>query len=101
MHYGLYSKIKTQAGKRDEVVSILLRDVDKLEAAGCKAYIVNLATNDANTIWITEIWTSPKAHQASISLPSVKKAIAEAMPLLTGEFDKVELDVIGGLSAPD
>ena len=97
MHYGLYSKIEAKAGKRDDVVEILLRDVEKLADAGCQSYIVNLPKDEPNAIWITEIWTSPKAHQASIELPSVKQAIGDAMPMLTGKFHKIELNVLGGL----
>lgn len=97
MPFGLYGKLVTQPDKRDAVVDILLRDVDTLKEVGCLAYIVNLAEEDANAVWVTEIWESPEAHQASLELPSVKEAIAEAMPLLTGEFEQVRLSVVGGL----
>lgn len=101
MPFGLYGKLVTQPGKRDAVVDVLLRDVDALKEAGCLAYIVNRAVDDATAVWVTEIWESPEAHQASLELPSVKSAIAEAMPLLTGEFEQIKLDVVGGLGMPE
>ena len=44
-----------------------------------------------------EIWETKAQHDDSLQLPSVKAAIAEAMPMLTGEFTGVELTVVGGL----
>jgi hypothetical protein len=35
-----------------------------------------------------------------LQLPGVKQAIAEAMPMLTGEFEQIEFDVVGGLGLP-
>jgi quinol monooxygenase YgiN len=48
-----------------------------------------------------EVWASRNAHRASLQLPETRQAIAEAMPLLTGEFQSIGLDVIGGLGLPD
>ncbi|MEM7134339.1 MAG: antibiotic biosynthesis monooxygenase [Chloroflexota bacterium] len=97
MAYGLYGKLVTQAGKRDAVTEILLRDVNELKSVGCKLYIVNHAAEEPDAIWVTEVWDSAESHAASLQLPTVKAAIAEAMPMLTGEFDQVKLDVVGGL----
>ena len=40
MLYGYVGTMRTQPGRRDDVVSILLRGVEELRAAGCHAYIV-------------------------------------------------------------
>ncbi|MCI0390732.1 MAG: antibiotic biosynthesis monooxygenase [Acidobacteria bacterium] len=90
----------THPGKRDAVVAILLRDVEELKAVGCDLYIVNLAPNNPDVVWVSEVWTSREAHRASLQLPSVKQAITEARPMLTGEFEQIEVDVVGGLGLP-
>jgi quinol monooxygenase YgiN len=36
-------------------------------------------------------------HDASLQLPATKAAIGKAMPMLTGEFTRQELTVVGGL----
>jgi quinol monooxygenase YgiN len=51
---------------------------------------------DAEVIWVTEVWKSAESHAASLKLPTVKEAISEAMPSLTGEFDQIQLSVVGG-----
>jgi quinol monooxygenase YgiN len=48
-------------------------------------------------IWVSEIWGSREEHDASLQLPETKAAIGRAMPLLTGEFTRQEVNVVGGL----
>ena len=100
MRYGIFVKMTARPGKRDAVVAILLRDVEKANTVGCDLYVVNLAPDSPDVIWVTEVWTSREAHRASLQLPSVKQAIAEAMPMLTGDFKQIEVDVVGGLGLP-
>lgn len=97
MLYGYVGTMRTTPGHRDQVVAILLRDVDGLRAAGCHAYVVGVDDADADLIHVTEVWDSSERHRASLQLPEVKAAIAEAMPMLTGEFTSRELGVVGGL----
>jgi quinol monooxygenase YgiN len=97
MPYSYSGTMRTQPGRRDDVVALLTRDVEELRPAGCRVYAV--ATNGAepDLVYVYEVWDSKTSHDESLQLPSVKAAIAEAMPMLTGEFDGVELDVVGGL----
>jgi quinol monooxygenase YgiN len=97
MAYGYIGSMKTTAGHRDDVVEILLRGVDGLRAAGCHLYVVSAAADDADTIWVTEVWDSKEHHDASLQLPETRAAIEAAMPMLTGEFTGQELSVAGGL----
>lgn len=101
MRYGLSGKLTTRPGQRDAAVAILLRDVGDLTALGCDLYVVSISPDHPNAVWVTEVWTSKDAHDASLELPSVKQAIAEAMPLFTGEFEGVELSVVGGIGLPE
>ena len=70
---------------------------------GCLSYIVAKDTSDANAIWITEAWDSKASHEASLSLPSVKEAIAKGRPLIAGFSDRVVTTPVGGtgLALPD
>lgn len=101
MRYGRFGSLETRPGKRDAVVSILLRGVDELESVGCDLYLVHVSDERPDTVWVTEVWKTREAHRASLALPSVKEAIAEAMPLLTGKFESVEFSVVGGLGLPE
>ena len=101
MRYGRFGKMGTRPGSRDAVVSILLRDVQLLRSAGCDLYVVDVSPQHPDAVWVKEVWESREAHRASLGLPSVKQAIAEAMPMLTGEFESMEFEVAGGLGLPD
>jgi quinol monooxygenase YgiN len=99
--YGLISKITAAPDKRDELISILLEGVAAMP--GCLSYIVAKDTSDANAIWITEAWDNKASHDASLSLPSVKEAIAKGRPLIAGFSDRVVTTPVGGtgLALPD
>jgi quinol monooxygenase YgiN len=97
MAYGYIGSMKTKAGRRDDVVSILLAGVDGLRKSGCHLYVVGSAHADDNTIWVSEVWESKDLHDASLQLPEAKAAISQAMPMLTGEFTSQEFTVEGGV----
>jgi quinol monooxygenase YgiN len=97
VRYGYAGTMRTTPAHRDDVVAILLRDVDGLKAAGCDLYLVGLSETDPDVIHVTEVWASREHHAASLQLPATKAAIAEAMPMLTGDFTSAELAVAGGL----
>ena len=92
--YGLIGKMTAAPGKRDDLIAILLDGVAGMP--GCLSYIVAKDANDANAIWITEAWESKAAHDASLSLPSVKDAIAKGRPLIAGFTDGVVTAPVGG-----
>jgi quinol monooxygenase YgiN len=87
----------TKPGCRDKVIAIVLRDVEGLRAAGCWSYVVSVSNDAPDSIHVTEVWQSKEHHEASLELPATKAAIAEAMPMLTGEFAGEEYQVVGGL----
>ena len=92
--YGLIGKMIAVAGKRDELTAILLSGVGAMP--GCLSYIVATDPADANAIWITEAWDSKASHDASLSLPQVKEAIAKGKPLIAGFGDFVVTTPVGG-----
>jgi quinol monooxygenase YgiN len=92
--YGLIGKITATTGKRDELVAILLEGTTNIP--GCLSYIVAKDANDAEAIWITEVWDGKANHEASLSLPSVKQAIAKGRPLIAGISDRCFTAPVGG-----
>lgn len=59
-------------------------------------YVIAEDPADPNAIWITEVWDSKENHDASLSLPEVKKAITAARPMITGFTNQVTTTPIGG-----
>ena len=97
MLYGYIGSMRAREGCRDDVINILLSGAGGLRGAGCQLYAVCTAADDADMIWVTEIWESAEQHATSLQLPETRAAIAKAMPMLTGEFTRQELTVVGGL----
>ena len=82
-------------GKRDEVIAILTNSNPALAEIGCLVYEVGGRDDDPDTVYVTEIWESEGAHGKSLDLDTVQAAIAQAMPLLTGDFGGYEFQVAG------
>jgi quinol monooxygenase YgiN len=93
--YGLIGKMLTVEGKRDELLDILLKATGRMP--GCHSYVVAKDVTDTNAIWITEVWDTKESHDASLSLPAVREAIAKARPLIAGFGDSVTTTPVGGV----
>lgn len=92
--YGLIGKMRAVAGKRDELIAILVEGISGMP--GCLSYVVAQDPTDADVIWITEVWESSELHRASLSLPSVQDAIAKGRPLIAGFEEHIETVPVGG-----
>src|SRR5262245_25798986 len=93
--YGLISRITARAGKRDELVEVLISGAKDMP--GCLNYVVAQDNADADAIWVTEVWVNQASHQASLKLPVVENAIAKGRPLIAGVGDRVMTTPIGGI----
>ncbi|WP_146339533.1 putative quinol monooxygenase [Nesterenkonia sp. NBAIMH1] len=95
MTFANVGTLETKPGQRDAVIDILTRPNPSLAEAGCLFYEVGASEDQPDTVFVTELWISAAAHQESLQLPSVREAITEAMPLLTGKMDGFQYDVTG------
>ncbi|MGD9630092.1 MAG: putative quinol monooxygenase [Pyrinomonadaceae bacterium] len=92
--YGLIGSMTAAAGKRDELIKILLEGVDNMP--GCLSYVVAKDPKDADGIWITEVWDNKDSHAASLKLPTVQAAIAKGRPLIAKFGSYNETEPVGG-----
>jgi quinol monooxygenase YgiN len=95
--YGLIGKIRAVAGQRDALAAILVGDGGM---PGCFSYVVAHDPQDADALWVTEVWESSEAHKASLHLPAVQAAIAKGRPLIAGFDSHIETTPIGGIGLP-
>jgi quinol monooxygenase YgiN len=93
--YGLIGKMRTAPGQRDADVALLLEGTKDMP--GCLSYIVAHDPQDADAIWITEAWDGKDSHKASLSLPGVQKAIAQARPMIAGFGERLETMPVSGI----
>lgn len=92
--YGLIGKMMAVDGRRAELAEILLEGISGMP--GCLSYVVAEDTEDGNALWISEVWESQEAHQASLSLPAVQDAIERGRPLIAGFGARYETRPLGG-----
>ncbi len=95
MTFANTGNLGVKPGRRDELVAILTRRSPDLAEAGCLLYEVGINDDAPDTVFVTELWVSAEAHEASLQLESVKASIAEAMPLLSGEMDGSRFSIVG------
>ena len=92
--FGLIGKMTAVPGQRDALAEILLEGTTSMP--GCLSYVVAADETDADALWITEVWDSRESHEASLTLPAVRAAIAKGRPLIAGFSDRVETTPLGG-----
>jgi len=92
--YGLIGKMKAVAGERDRLIALMSEEVEPMP--GCLSYVVARDCDDADGIWITEVWVDRESHAASLALLGVRELIAKARPLIA-EFERhIETQPVGG-----
>lgn len=97
--YGLIGRIDAQPGQRDALIDILLEGTPGMP--GCLSYVVSRDPSDDDALWVTEVWRRKADHEASLSLPSVREAIARGRPLIAGFSQRFEVEPVGGHGLPD
>jgi quinol monooxygenase YgiN len=93
--YGLIGKMKAAPGQRDALIPIVIEGARGMP--GCLSYIVAKDVDDADAIWITEVWESEALHDASLQLPGVQAAIAKAQGLVASMDTGVATVPVGGI----
>ena len=99
MNYALINKMTTKHGKRDEVLKIMLESGAAFnENQNCLLYVVSKDKKDENVLWIQDVWTDEKSHQDAMSDKAMQEYVKQAMPLLEGTPEQVEIEFAGGKS---
>lgn len=63
-------------------------------------YVVSRSADDPDAVWVTEVWASQAAHQASLEDERIREIIARARPLIAGLGERFELSPLGGKGLP-
>ena|SRR5579864_4429081 len=86
--FGLIVRLKAAPGMRDELIAALKDGA--IDMPGCLSYVVANDASAKDVVWITEVWESASSHDASLSLTSVKSAMARAKGLIS-EFSRIAI----------
>lgn len=90
--YGSVGRIKAKPGRRDALAALVIGATSGMP--GCRAYVVSEDLGDPDALWVFEAWDSKAAHDASLSLPAIREAIAKGRPLIAQFDNGAELRVL-------
>ncbi len=94
--YGFLAKFTAHPGKRDDLVELLLHAAESAQGdSGCLHYLISTSA-EPDAIWVTEVWTTKAAHDASLETEDAKALIGQALPLIASVSGQTELRVVGG-----
>jgi quinol monooxygenase YgiN len=95
--FGMHVRFTALPGMGDALTAVLLEAADSAsDVDACRLYLVSRAPVDAETIWVTEAWTSRESHDASLNDERARAMIQRALPLLAGPPEATELRPAGG-----
>jgi quinol monooxygenase YgiN/mannose-6-phosphate isomerase-like protein (cupin superfamily) len=96
-----YVKMTAREGQGEALAQRMLEVANGLRStAGCEQYVINRSRTDADVVWVTELWASQEALDASLKelqTESGQAAMAEVMGLLEGSPEPIELEPLGGV----
>jgi quinol monooxygenase YgiN len=67
-----------------------------VDIPGCLSYVVAKDSKDPDALWVTEVWESEADHKASLTLPTIRAAIAKGRPLIASFDEQYATEPIGG-----
>ena len=93
----MYGKVLAQPGRRDALLEVVFEAAEALgDVPECELYIVNIAPDEPDAIWVTELWASEEAHGRSLVRDDVRALIQRGRPLIAGMGEQVRLTPVGG-----
>jgi quinol monooxygenase YgiN len=97
MEFALLNRLTAKPGRRDRVVEILLES-GKLfdDNSACRLYLVAESADDADLIWVADLWTSEEEHAEALRAPEMRPFVDECMPLLDGMPEQIRVLPVGG-----
>lgn len=101
-YYGLHGSLTASEGNGALLAQHLLEAAALVQdAPGCRLYYIGMEPGQPDTVWISEVWDSKEAHDASLQDERVRALIRRAMPLLAGPpAPGRQLDILGGAGLP-
>lgn len=95
--HSVYGSLTAQAGKGEELLGYLLEAASEMEQLDtCYCYIVGVKDDEPDIVYVFEVWDSPNAHQASLSIDVFANLIAKAKPIIVGMDSFPFLRIVGG-----
>jgi quinol monooxygenase YgiN len=96
--YGQSTTFSVQNGKTAELADILVEAAEAMfDVDECQLYVVSKDSEVQSHVHVFEVWNTKDDHENALEKLAAPELIAQARPLLDGQPETIELDVIGGL----
>ncbi len=98
---GRYMKFTAQPGRGDDLADRLLQAADSLrDTPGCELYVINRVPEEPDVVWVTELWLSQDALEASLEQLATDEGralLAELQTLLAAPPERIDVEPVGGV----
>lgn len=99
--YALMGSIIANPGERDTLAAILLEAAVHVgRVPGCLQYIISINPEDAQAVYVNELWRSADDHRASLGDAETQTLIARARPLIASFGMRIVTTPLGGHGLP-
>ncbi len=98
---GRYVRMVALPGHGGALADTLMRVADGMrDAPGCELYVINVSADEADTVWVTEVWSDESASDEALSGDLGEVGIGDVVALLAGPPELVDLTPLGGAGLP-
>ncbi len=98
---GRYVKMTARPGQGAALAEAMLQVAGSLsDTPGCQLYVINRAATEPDTVWVTELWASQQAVDASLAALETdagRARLADITALLAGPPERIDLEPVGGV----
>ena len=98
---GRYMKFTAQPGRGDDLADRLLQAAASLrDTPGCELYVINRVPEEPDVVWVTELWLSQDALEASLEQLATDEGralLAELEALLAAPPERIDVEPVGGV----
>jgi quinol monooxygenase YgiN len=98
---GRYVKFTARAGDGEALAQLMMGIARSLRSTpGCDLYVINQAAADPDVVWVTELWASQEAVDASLQelqTDAGRAQLAEVQALLERAPERIDLVPLGGV----
>ena len=94
---GAFVKLTAREGQRDALIAHLLQSVSTAQGEDeTEVWIISSSPTEPNTVWLTEIYSSPEAQAAHSGSEAAQANLAGAMQYIAAAPDVILFSPAGG-----
>lgn len=94
---GRYVRMMAREGQGNRLADTLLKVANGMrDAEGCELYLINISNDEADVVWVTEVWADEAASDRALNGELGEVGIGDVLELLAGPPELVELTPLGG-----